>query len=171
MRKGFTIVEMLVVIIVLPFILLVLDGLYKTLLTNIPASYRIAQENTTLLDMLEQMHRDIDKATGLPESFAGQTANDKLVIIELDDSVICYQIKDGRAIRRKLIEAGQGYAEEERVWSLPSATLEWQVWKRDGKGYAVQTKSHVEHKVRDSWEKKMAHSNLFFVGALGKELR
>ena len=83
MRKGFTLVELLVVIIVLPFVMLVLDGLFSTLIRDIPRSYRVVQENTSLLSMLEQMQQDIDKAKGLPESFDGHTASGELLLIEL----------------------------------------------------------------------------------------
>ena len=98
MRKGFTLVELLVVIIVLPFVMLVLDGLFSTLIGDIPRSYRVMQENTSLLSMLEQMQQDIDKAKGLPESFDEYTTSNKLLLIELTEGMICYQLKDGKIL-------------------------------------------------------------------------
>lgn len=162
MRRGFSLVEMLMVTITLPFVFLIFDGLFRSLLSDIPASWRIAQENTTVLSMLEQVHRDIDKAKGLPESFAGNTANDTLLLIELADGVICYQLKDGQVIRRRLTDMG---AHEKRVWSLPNAKVVWRVWVRDGKGYAVEAKTHIDHRSRGHWKKKMALSHLYFVGS------
>jgi prepilin-type N-terminal cleavage/methylation domain-containing protein len=168
MRKGFTLVEMLVVIIVLPFVMLVLDGLFSTLIRDIPRSYRVMQENTSLLSMLEQMQQDIGKAKGLPESFDEYTTSNKLLLIELAEGMICYQLKDDKArtVRRSSL-ASRITGDESRitVWSMPHAKVEWQVWRKDGGGYAVEVKTHIEHKVGGHWEKKMVNSHLYFVGA------
>jgi prepilin-type N-terminal cleavage/methylation domain-containing protein len=163
MRKGFTLVELLVVIIVLPFVMLVLDGLFSTLITDIPRSYRIVQENTSLLSMLKQMQQDINKAKGLPESFDEYTTSNKLLLIELEEGMICYQLKDDKVLRRKLTGNQQSNAEEEIAWTVPHAKVEWQVWRKDKGGYAVEVKTHIEHKIQGNWEKKMANSHLYFV--------
>ncbi len=170
MRKGFTLVEMLVVIMVIPFVLLIIDGLFKTLIRDIPKSYRVVQENTTLLNMLEQLRQDSDRAQGLPESFAEHTANDNMLLIALEAGVISYQLKDGQVIRRELTGTGRGEAEEPRVWSLPHTKIVWRVWAKDGKRYAVETKAHIEQRVRGQWKEKMANSHLYFVGSFGKAL-
>jgi len=165
MRKGFTLVELLVVIIVLPFVMLVLDGLFSTLIRDIPRSYRVVQENTSLLSMLEQMQQDIYKAKGLPESFDEYTTSNILLLIELAEGMICYQLKGEKVLRRKLTDNQQNNALEKTVWSVPHAKVEWQVWRKNRSGYAVEVKTHIEHKVQGHWEKKMANSHLYFVGA------
>jgi prepilin-type N-terminal cleavage/methylation domain-containing protein len=132
MRKGFTLVELLVVVVVLPFVFILFDGLFKTIVGEIPMSVRVVQENTSLLNMLGQLQRDVDKAKGLPESFADRTANDQLLLIELKEGVICYQLKEGEVFRHKLTDPPQGKAEEPRVWSLPHASVKWKVWAGNG---------------------------------------
>jgi prepilin-type N-terminal cleavage/methylation domain-containing protein len=171
MRKGFSLIELLVVIVVLPFVFLIFNGLFKTLASEIPWSLRIVQENTSLLGMLGQIQRDMDSAKGLPESFADQTANDQLLLIELPDGVISYQFKDGQMVRHKLTDAQKANAEEKRVWSLPHVSVQLKVLAENSRRYAVETKTYIEHKRRGEWKKKMAHSHLYFVSALGKELR
>ncbi len=171
MRKGFTLVELLVVVAVLPFVFLLFDGLFKTLISEIPMSVRLIQENTNLLSMLRQIQKDTDKAKGLPKSFADQTANDQLLLIELSEGVICYQLKDGEVVRHKLTDTPQGKAEEPRVWPIPHANIQWKVWERNGRGYAVETNTHIEYGRKGQWKQKMARSYLYFAGALGKELR
>jgi prepilin-type N-terminal cleavage/methylation domain-containing protein len=170
MRKGFTLVEMLAVIMVLPFVLLVISGLFRTIIKDIPESYNIAQENTTLLDMLEQLRQDTDRAQRLPESFEGHTANDNMILIGLETGVISYQLKDGQVIRRNLADARRSQAQEPRVWSLPHTKIVWRVWARNGKRYAVETSAHIEQFVRGQWKEKMANSHLFFAGMFGKAL-
>ena len=191
MRKGFTLVEIMVVIIILPFVLFLLDGLFGTLLTEIPRSWRTAQQSSTLLNLLEQIHQDVEEAKGLPAEFAGRTAGDELLLIELPDTIICYQTKEGRITRSKLTIAPGGEAvpalrpagilpaagnkgkmpsprevEQERVWSVPNGKIEWQICQKDGQRYAVEIKTHVELKVHGRLEKKMARAHLFYGGVL-----
>lgn len=119
--------------------------------------------------MLEQMQKDIDKAKGLPESFGEYTSGDKLLLIELAEGMICYQLKDEKALtvrRSPLVSRVTGDESRITVWSVPNAKVEWHVWRKDRDGYAVEVKTHIEHKIRgEHWEKKMANSHLYFVGA------
>jgi hypothetical protein len=133
-------------------------------------SVRLINENTSLLSALRQIQQDIDQAKDLPKSFAGQTASDQLLLIELSEGVICYQIKDGLVFRHDLTDTQQGKTEEPRIWSIPHAKVEWKVWKKNGRGYAVETNTHLEYGRKGQWKQKMAHSHLYFAGALGKEL-
>jgi len=165
-RKGFTLVEILVVIVIIPFAAFALDRLLMALLTDIPRTSAVVQVNTTLLDMLKQLRKDIDKATGLPKSFAGHIESDELLLIEWPDSLICYQLKDGRVIRSKLTDTQKNGSEDARVWSVPNTTVQWRVWRKNGEGYAVEVETHVKQKLRAKWQKKMANSHLYFVGLL-----
>jgi len=169
MRKGFTLIEILVVIVVLPFVFLLIDGLFKTFISEIPWTDRIIQENTSMLGMLAQIQQDTDKAKSLPKTFAGRTASDKVLLIELSEGVICYRLKDGQVTRQKLTDTTQSESEDERTWLIPHGNVEWKVWTRNGRGYAVETNTHVEYTRRGQLKKKMAHSHLYFAGALGKE--
>ena len=165
MRKGFTLVEMLVIVIILPFVFVLVDGLFRTLIKDIPQSYSIVQENTTLLDMLEQVQQDIDRATDLPKSYDGLAAGDDLLLVELADGVISYQLKDGRAVRRRLAGLQAETSEQQRTWKLPHARITWRIWTKDDRRYAVEARTHMELKIRGKWKEKMAGSHLFFAGA------
>lgn len=171
MRKGIIFFELILIIVILPFVFLLFDGLFKTIVSEIPTSVRLVQENTVLLSVIGQIQQDADKALKFPKSFAGQTAGGQLLLIELPEGVICYKLKDGRVVRQKLTNALQDKSEDARIWSIPHASIEWKVWERNGQGYAVETDTHLEYKRRGQWIKKMAHSHLYFAGALGKELR
>lgn len=164
MRKGFTLVEIIVVIAVLPLVMFVLDGLFSTLLTNIPRSHRVVQENTILLSMIDQMQDDIDNAKGLPASFNEYSASDELILIELEGSVICYQLQDGKVIRKKLTDNDKDESEE-TTWSVPYGIIGWKVWRKNGNGYAVEVKTHIEYEIKGHLKKKLANSHLFFVNA------
>ncbi len=166
MRKGYTITEVLIAVIVLPSIIIILDGLFKTLIKDIPRSYNIVQVNTSLLSMLKEIQQDIDRATGLPETYNEYTAGDNMLLIALPDNMICYQIKDDKVFRCNLSENQKSNAAQTRYWSVPHAVVEWKIWRKDKSGCAVDVRTHIEHKVHGHWERKMANSHLYFVGAL-----
>lgn len=170
MRKGYTFLEILLIIVITPFIFFFFDGLFKTFISEIPWSLRIANEHTTLLYMTGQMQKDVDEAKSLPQSYAGHISNDRQVLIELPEGMFCYRSENGRVLRQKLKETGQSNAEQPTVWSLPHANIQWKVWERNGRGYAIETNTYIEHKRRGQWKKKMAHTYLYFTGVLGVEI-
>jgi hypothetical protein len=172
MRKGYTFYEIIVVIVIIPFVMLLLDGLFKTFVGEIPWSLRIANEHTTLLNMTERMQKDVDRAKDLPESYAGLNSNDRQVLIDLPEGMFCYKFEDGQVLREKLTTAGQSGADQPTVWPLPHANIQWKVWARNGLGYAVEMHTCIEHTWRGQWKKKMANTYLYFAGAPGgKELQ
>ena len=166
MRKGFTITEVLIAVIVLPFMILILDGLFKTLIKDIPRSYKIVNVNTSLLSMLKEIQQDIDNAKGLPESYKEYTAGEKNLLIDLPEGMICYQIKDDRVYRLNMTENTKDNLAATKYWSIPHAIVKWKVWRKNMSGYAVEVRTHIEHTVQGHLEKKMANSHLYFVGAL-----
>ncbi len=168
MRRGYSLVELLVALVIVSTVSIVVSKLFYTIISDIPRSYRIVQENTSVLNMLEQMHEDVDLARGLPKSFAEYTTGKDLLLIELPDGIVGYQLKDGRVLRRSLPTAQEHYEEDTRVWSVPNAEIEWQVRRNNSAGYAVEVKTHIERNVRGLAEEKMAASNLYFVGAFRK---
>jgi len=167
MRKGFTLVEMLAVIMTLPFLMLILDGLFKTLIKDIPRSYQVVQANTSLISMLKEMQQDIDNANGLPKTYNEYTSGDNILLIDSSEGMISYQLKDDKVLKYNLTDNQPNNAEEQKVWSVPNAKVRWKVWRNNISGYAVEVRTHIEHKIRGKHlQKKMANSHLYFVGAL-----
>ena len=122
--------------------------------------------------MTGQMQKDVDRAISLPESYAGLMSNDRQVLTELPEGVFCYRLKDGQVLREKLTDSGQSVAEQSMVWTLPHTNIRWKIWTRNGRGYAVETHTYIEHTWRGQWKHKMANTYLYFAGALGgKELQ
>ncbi len=171
MRKAFSLVELLTVMVVFAAVSVALAGLFTTIITDIPKSYRVVQENTSLLSVLGQMRKDIDRAKALPQSSAGHTTDDDLLLIELPDAMICYQLKNGEILRRRLTDAQEDGGEDTKVWSIPHAKVEWQLARGDDKAYAVEVRTHIEYEVRGHRQKKMANSYLYFVGALPEAVK
>jgi hypothetical protein len=164
MRKGFSLIELIVIIAILPFVFIVIDGLIATMFSDIPRSVKTIQNNSILLDMTEQLQEDIDAAKDLPESIDGYTAGNELLLIKLADSVIHYQIKDGQIRRCSFAENQQNIPEQTRLWSMPEVKIKWHVRRKNNKGYAVEVEHHIEYTLRGHLIKKMANSNMYFVG-------
>ncbi len=132
MRKAFTLVELLVVVTVLPFIMVVVSGVYATFIRDIPATTRVLQENTTVLHLLEQMRRDADGAIGLPKQFNGQYADERILLIAQPGQVIRYQIEDGRIVRTPFVVTPSGVSRTEGVSPAERGSE-----SRDASGYAL----------------------------------
>ena len=165
MRKGFSLIELIVIIAILPFIMIAIDSLFASMFTDVPKSLNTVQDNSVLLNMLRQMEQDIDVAKDLPQSIGGYTAGDDLLSIEQADDVIHYQRKDNYIYRYEFKD-GKQIPEKTRYWRLPDTKITWQVHRRDGKGYAVEIRHHNEYILHGHLIKKMENSNLFFVGIL-----
>jgi prepilin-type N-terminal cleavage/methylation domain-containing protein len=166
MRKGFTFVEVLLVVVILPIAFLVLAGMYNTFFLEIPHSYKVIQEETTLLNLLEQFQQDIDAAVKLPESFAGNKTGGNLLLIEQPAGVICYQIGDGRVLRYQLSETEKAKDENEEYWSLPKTNIRWELWSQNDRHYAVEVTTFIEYNVHGRFERKLANSHLYYIDAL-----
>ena len=165
MRKGFSLVELIVIIAILPFILIVIDKLFASMFTDVPRSLNTIQDNSVLLNMLRQMEQDIDSANDLPQSIDGYTSGDDLFLIRQADSMIHYQRKGDYIYRYKFRDDRQ-IPEQTRYWPLPEIKIAWQVHREDGKGYAVEIRHHAEYILHGHLVKKMENSNLFYAGIL-----
>ena len=164
MRRGYTLTELLVAMVLISAISIILSRLLITVIQDIPRLYRMVQENTSVLNMLEQMHDDIDTAKGLPESFGEYVTDEEMLLIESPNGIVCYQLKDGKVLRRRLPAAQERGEEDTKVWPAPNAKIEWQV-RRNDFGGLVEIKTCIERDVGGRSEEKMANSYLFFAGA------
>jgi hypothetical protein len=164
MRKGFTLVEIFVVIVLLPFVAIILDLLFANIVTNIPKASRIVHEHTTVISLLGQIQADVDKATALPDSAGEYEAGEDVLLIKLADSTVGYELKEGKVVRRRLDAAGQDG--ESTIWTVPNSDIRWSMLKAEGTAYAVEVRTHIRHKLRRRIQEKMANSHLYFLRSL-----
>jgi len=164
MRRAFTLVELLMVVTILPFVMVVISGVYATFIRDIPRTTRVLQENTTVLDLLQQIRRDMDQAVGLPEQFDGRHAGERTLLIEQPGRVICYQLGDGQVVRTLLTDR---QSDGERLWRMRDAVIACRLWVQDGRPYAVEIHSHVKQWVSGFLREKLVNSHVFFVRGPG----
>jgi prepilin-type N-terminal cleavage/methylation domain-containing protein len=166
MRKAFTLVELLAVVAVAPTLLVIISGVYATFIRDIPRTTRTLQVNTTVLDALRQMSRDVDGALELPQQWQDQQAGERTLLIAQPGRVIRYQVEEGRLVRTVLDSPS---AAEQRVWRVPAAVIAWRLWVRDGRAYAVEIHSHVKEWVGHRQQEKLAASRVCFLHGLALE--
>jgi hypothetical protein len=160
MRKGYILVEMIVVLAVFSMIAIGLDRFFGTLVFELPKDSRLIQENRSLENAVSHIRADVALAKTLSQS--GVDSNEpNILFIELPGGVVSYKLSDGRILR-----SFEGSTDENIVWPVPHGMIEWRVWSKGKTGYAVEIRTCIEDKAFGQAQKKMANSNLFFAGAL-----
>ena len=102
MRKGYSIIELLVAIGILALLSIGVSRLYQALLGNIPRDLRVVQSNAEIRRALNNIRNDIDRARSLPISYGNIQADETMLLIELPDKLVSYQLSDDKITRREL---------------------------------------------------------------------
>ncbi|MBN2182309.1 MAG: hypothetical protein JW715_10375 [Sedimentisphaerales bacterium] len=165
MRKGYSFLEILIIIAVIPILLIVINSFIVTMFNDVPKTEKAIYDNSVMLFLLNQMQRDIDAAKNLPQSINGNISDANLFLIEQADKVIHYQIKD-KYVYRYGFKGNQQIPEDTRDWLLPDTKINWQVRRQNGRGYAVEIQHYSKYKHRGDFIKKMENSHIFYVGIL-----
>jgi len=63
MRKGFTLVEMLIVIMTLPLVAVAADRLFRELVMDAPRSLDVVSQNDNVVRMLIRLQEDVGRAS------------------------------------------------------------------------------------------------------------
>ena len=168
MRRGFSLVELLVILAVLATVSVPVALLTTTTVGDIPRAYQMSQVNSSMLNAIRQIRKDINNARGLPSSFGKYTSNENTLLIELPNSVICYELADDVIQRCRLTDVKEERPEDTIKWPIRNGKVNWRVRQKDGIGYAVEIETYIEQKNGKRLNKKMANSHLYFAGAYRK---
>lgn len=160
MRKGYSLVEVITVLAVILALSVPLARLSRVTLWDIPKSQKLIESNTSILNVLKYIKKDVNSAKGLPRSFQEYAAGENCLLIERQNETVCYLFKEGK-ISRIVIGGARG----EITWQIPGGKIEWRVWRRDRAGYAVEIRKYVELKSHSHTERKMENSYVYFAGA------
>ena len=163
MRRGFSLIEMLIVIMTIPLIGLVVDRAFRDWAIDVPRGVTLVLRHERLQGVVEDIRDDIDQAMSLYLEDSPQAEGPPVLVIEQSSRQIRYaQLEEG--IRRE----ARGDDLDPNVpadweWLLPQANIEWQLWRQGDAvvGLHLETSmTHGRHKKR-----KFQNSHLFFVGA------
>lgn len=166
MPGGYTIIEMLGVIIITPLLMVLIGGFLVTFLRDIPQATRLLDQNTAVLDVLNQLRHDMDRAVGLPSQAGDRRTDDATLLIRQADTLVCYRLKEGRIVRMVLDPQGEILPDAERIWQAHDAVIQWRPWVREGDAYAVEVQSHLRQRVAGEFRQRFRNSHVFFLGGL-----
>jgi prepilin-type N-terminal cleavage/methylation domain-containing protein len=169
MRKAFTLIEMLVVIIILPFVTIAVSQFFATFVRDVPRMTRIVEQNTTVLDLVQQLREDTDGAMGLPSTFTTHRSDSDTLLIRRQGDVICYRAEEGAIARMVWSAEGQAGSEGPRKWTFPDAVISWRLWQGASGADAVEVRTLVRQRVGSKLKDKMVNAHVFFVGGQGRE--
>ena len=158
MRRGYLLVEMIVVIFVLAMIAATLERFWGTFVYELPRNSRLIQESRLLNGVVNCIRADVISAKALSVS-DGNSAEPAWLLMETSNGLILYKFSDGR-ISRSSPDTTSG----DIVWSAPHSGIDWRVWEKNNTGYAVEISTYIEDKRLGRICKKMANSFLFFAG-------
>jgi len=162
--RAFCLVEILAVILVLPLVMVAITAMFRTFIRDVPQMTRLVQQNTTVLNLLDQMRRDVGSAVTLPAQCEDTRASENVLLIEKPDAVVCYRLDAGRVVRTIL----DGPGGDERVWSARDAVMEWRPWTQGGATCAVEIHSYVKQRAHGHLMRKFAASHVFFAHSLSE---
>jgi len=160
MKKGYTLTEMLVVLAIMAALATPLNRLSKVVLYDIPRSMKLIECNTSILDALQYIRKDVNSAVSFPKS------DEKNLVIEQNAKTVCYLFGQGTITRTET-----GSDEDKIVWQIPAGKIEWRICGKDGRGYAVEIKKYVAVERHNATDKRMENSYVFFAGAFGEEMQ
>ncbi|OQA02455.1 MAG: hypothetical protein BWY69_01100 [Planctomycetes bacterium ADurb.Bin401] len=152
MKKGYSLTEMLVVLAILAVIALPLSRLSKTVIYDIPRSLKLYESNTSILNFVQFVRRDINSADKLLK-------DGNQLLLERGDKKIKYVFEEDEITRNIS-------GKDEIKWEIPQGKIEWKVWEEKGKGIAVEIRKWVEPKKHGRADKRIENSYVFFAGEI-----
>ncbi|MCD6395224.1 MAG: prepilin-type N-terminal cleavage/methylation domain-containing protein [Planctomycetes bacterium] len=167
-RRAMTLIELLVALALLVVILGLFTKTTHKLIGGIPRAHRDFQANTSVQDMIRRLRRDVESGSRLLRYEGDGRAGGDLLLIASGEGVISYEFDRDQVVRTLAVDDPN--VPGESIWSVPHARIDWDVWRQNGAGYALEIRTAIERTVLGRLEIKLHNSHLFFAGiAVGDE--
>lgn len=163
-RKGYSLIEVIIMLSVLAVVTGLCAKAFRVIIVDIPQMHKDFQVNVTVSYMLRRLQNDIETAKSLPDNIGSLQSEDEVLLIETDDGVIGYRLSEDKIAKVKVVSGEDSGMQETYTWSVPHASIEWKVSKRNGKAEAVEVTRSIKRRVLGRWEKKLKNSHVYFVG-------
>ena len=167
-RRAMTLLELLAMLAILVVIFTFFTKTFHDLIGGVPRAHRDFQANTSVQDMIRRLRRDVESGRGLLQYAGDERTGGDLLLIASDEGVISYEFDGDRVVRS--LAVNDPNMPGESIWSVPHARIDWDVWRQNNAGYALEIHTAIERTVLDRPEIKLSNSHLFFAGiAVGDE--
>ncbi len=167
-RRAMTLIELLVMLTLLVVILGMFAKTFHKLMCSVPRAHRDFQANTSVQDMIRRLRKDVESGRRLLQYAGDERVGGDLLLIASGEGVISYEFDRDRVVRTLAVDDPNMPGES--IWSVPHARIDWDVWRRNDAGYALEVRTAIERTVLGRLESKLRNSHLFFAGiAVGDE--
>jgi len=123
MRKGYLLVEILVVLAVIAMVGGIFDRFWGTFAFDLPRDSRLIQENITLCNAVSHIQTDVASAKTLSQ--VGVDSNEpNTLLVELPNGMVSYKFSNGR-ILRSFTRGTTGITAGDMVWLVPHGWIEF----------------------------------------------
>lgn len=164
MRKGFLLVEMIGVLMIMTILAIMMVKPMRNITRNIPHIHQDYQSSSIMNDMLDDLRKDVESAKGLMEYQGNTSGNGDMLLIDSPEGVISYSFQDGKVIRFKEIRDGMAISDTQVVWSVPSGKIEWQLRAHNGKDVAVEISTGINRRGPGGMKTNLKNSHVIFFG-------
>lgn len=165
-RKGYALIEILTICSILTVLLFLLIKPTRALFVDMNHTHKDFNENSTVYDMLTKLRKDIESADYVRQDPADPNA----LLLEGSGGQVRYKFA-GEKVTKTTVDKMTKSNGGESLWTAPHAVIKHRLWQRDGKVYAVEVTKSIERKVLGKWERKLANSYVYFVGAANRKAK
>jgi prepilin-type N-terminal cleavage/methylation domain-containing protein len=122
MRKGFTLLELLVVLPLLGAVMILSGRIFKLAVTDVPRSDRALNTRRVAEGMLAKLREDVSAASKAGLSLDGDDEKQRFTLTGEGRDVF-YEIAPGKVTRRVATEGGNPKPTDATTWELPHGRL------------------------------------------------
>lgn len=166
MRKGFMLVEVLLMLAIVAALSGALAAVFRTALWEIPHSLRLVQAHKSLISAVERIGRDISEARSIPPGSTGRETGKNRLLIELSGQTVFYEVQDDRVTRTVVNAGANGGAGEKTAWSIPYGRIRWVPLNTEAGRPALELKTWIEYRQSGEATKRFENTRLCFIGSL-----
>lgn len=172
-RRGVTLLELLAMLPLLAAASLLSARLGVVVVQDIPRASRAMGTHDVLLNMIDSLQRDVDAAASLPGSLGGRKTDEKLLVLELPDGMVSYEVGQDKVICRKyqtasgdVQDVGAMTSKVIDSWSLPNANVSFQRRMLTDSAYAVEVHTSVQVFMSGAPHERFVASRLLCLNAM-----
>ncbi len=158
-RKGYSYVEVLILIMTLPCLFMIMDKMFREIALDLPKSSQVVSQHEFLLRCLESMEQDLAEAVALPQSHGVLEQGKHALLIQLPDRLVGY-IRGEGGVERRVFKPDD--AEGNRSWPIPQGYFQWTIGPDVSGPTWVEVATSVQN--TRSKKQKLKNNRRFYIG-------
>ena len=162
MRKGIALLELLAALVLIGAVSVAVGVVFAAAVSDVPRSQRAIDAHGAIAPVLRQMRADVERAAALSVPPADPAGRPRPLVIDLPEGRISYALERDGVVRTVLSSGGAPAKGRKNAWALLGVDLQWRLWQRQGKAYAVEVRTAVRVKFDGRVRKKLANSHVLF---------